>query len=119
MRRLPARRSTTSPASFNTFKCWETAERVTGNSAASSPTARGRSARRSKIARRVASARAVHTSDWLAMTNRKLPLTDRRSTPRTRGPHGWPEMAHQYKPADESAALTAPEADVVVGSLRV
>jgi hypothetical protein len=101
MRRLPARRSTTSPASFNTFKCWETAERVTGNSAASSPTARARSARLSKIARRVASARAVHASGWLAMTNRKLQLTDGRSTLACAASMSRRD-GHQYKPDEES-----------------
>src|SRR5216117_3871452 len=41
MRCLPARLSTTRPASFSTFRCCETAGRLTGNSRASSPTALG------------------------------------------------------------------------------
>ena len=56
--------SITSPASLSTLRCCETAGRLTGSSPASSPTARGRSARRSKIARRVGSPRAVHASSW-------------------------------------------------------
>ena len=38
----PPRRSTTSPASLSTFRCCETAGRLTGSSRASSPTALGR-----------------------------------------------------------------------------
>src|SRR4051812_19180429 len=72
MRRLPAGRSTTSPASLSTLRCCETAGRLTGSSRASSPTAVGDSARRSKIVRLVGSASAA---SWLAATYRKAMLT--------------------------------------------
>src|SRR5919198_874590 len=60
MRCLPDCRSTTSPASFSTLRCCDTAGRLTGSVAASSPTASGPSTRRSKIARLVGSPSAVH-----------------------------------------------------------
>src|SRR5436190_4039289 len=75
MRRVPAARSTTSPASFSTLRCCETAGRLTGMSRASSTTALGRSARRSKIARRVGSPSAVSPSIWLVTTYGKRSLT--------------------------------------------
>src|SRR4051794_31444869 len=75
MRLVPAGRSTTSPAPFNTLRCWETAGRLTGSSLAISPTARGRVARLSKIARRVGSPSALNACAWLVGTNRKLALT--------------------------------------------
>ena len=81
MRRLPARRSITSPASFSTFRCWETAGRLTGSSAASSPTARGRSARRSKIARRVGSPSAVSPSVGKSPRTVRLGLPSARVNP--------------------------------------
>ena len=58
MRRVPTARSVTSPASLSTFRCCETAGRLIGSSRASSPTAHGPSARRSRIARLVRSANA-------------------------------------------------------------
>src|SRR3954466_13533427 len=75
MRRVPAARSTTSPASFSTLRCCETGGRLTGMSGASSTTALGRSARRSKIARRVGSPSAVSPSTWLVTTYGKRSLT--------------------------------------------
>src|SRR6476620_561746 len=76
MRRVPLALSVTRPASLSTFRCWETAGRLTGNASASSPTARGRSARHSKMARRVGSPRAVSPSVVrFVTTNGKLPLT--------------------------------------------
>src|SRR3954447_18180157 len=76
MRRLPACRSTTRPASFSTLRCCETAGRLTGSSRASSPTARGRSATRSKIVRLVGSPSAVSpsTAVTLAITYVSLDL---------------------------------------------
>src|SRR3954468_8419241 len=77
MRRLPSARSVTRPASLSTLRCWDTAGRLTGSSRASSPTARGRSARRSKISRRVGSPSAE--SAWvvvsLVIAYRKRDLT--------------------------------------------
>jgi len=61
---LPSDRALTSPASSSTLRCCETAGRLTGSSFASSPTALGRSASRSKIARRVGSARAASAAPW-------------------------------------------------------
>src|SRR5688572_15047747 len=75
MRRAPAGRSITSPASFSTFRCCETAGRLTGSSRASSPTAHGRSARRSKIARLVGSPSAVSPFVWLVIAYGKYKLT--------------------------------------------
>src|SRR6266536_3719647 len=78
MRRAPAAVSTTRPASFSTLRCCETAGRLTGSSRASSPPARGRSASRSRMARRVGSPRAASPSVvvWLAMTYGKAKLTN-------------------------------------------
>jgi hypothetical protein len=50
------------PASLSTLRCCETAGRLIGSSAASAPTARGRSAWRSKIARLLGSPSAVQSS---------------------------------------------------------
>src|SRR3954468_8746576 len=76
MRRLPAWRSKPSPAPLSTLRCCETAGRLTGRSAASAPTEDGPSARRSKIARRVGSPRAVMESpSALVIAYRKLRLT--------------------------------------------
>src|SRR5918999_4583893 len=74
MRRAPAGRSITSPASFSTLRCCETAGRLTGSSRASSPTALGRSASLSKIVRLVPSASAL-SGVWLATTYGKSILT--------------------------------------------
>ena len=54
-------RAATTPRSLNTFRCWDTAERVTGRPVASSPTDIGRRHRRSKIARRVGSPKASNS----------------------------------------------------------
>src|SRR5918995_3773485 len=75
MRRAPAGRSITSPASLSTLRCCETAGRLTGSSRASSPTAVGRSASRSKIARRVGSLSALSPRIRLAITYGKFMLT--------------------------------------------
>src|SRR5919198_853265 len=75
MRRLPSRRSRTRPTSLSTFRCCETAGRLTGSSPASSPTSRGPSESRSRIAWRVGSPRAVIISDPFVTTNGKLLLT--------------------------------------------
>src|SRR3712207_1680874 len=75
MRRVPTGRSTTRPAPFSTLRCCETAGRLTGSSRAISPTARGRVARLSKIARRVGSPSDAKHSAWLVNTNRKPTLT--------------------------------------------
>src|SRR5215472_16593701 len=72
----------TSPADLSTFRCCETAGRLTGSSRASSPTALGDFASRSKIARRVGSASAVNIAAWLVMTYGKLQLTDAAVKPR-------------------------------------
>jgi len=55
----PRWRSVTSPASFSTFRCCDTAGRLTGNRCASSPTGDGPSASSSKTARRVGSPNAL------------------------------------------------------------
>jgi hypothetical protein len=60
---------------LSTFRCWETAGRLIGNSLASSPTARGPSASRSRIAWRVGSPSAVIISGPFVTTNGKLLLT--------------------------------------------
>src|SRR5918996_2087084 len=75
MRRAPSGRSITSPASLSTLRCCDTAGRLTGSSRASSPTALGRSARRSKIARLVGSPSAVSPPAWLVITYGKSKLT--------------------------------------------
>src|ERR1044072_4744283 len=82
MRRVPAWRSTTSPAALSTFRCCDTAGRGTrssparaaaaGSSPASAPTDDGPSPSRSKIARRVGSPRAASA---LVIAYRKLELT--------------------------------------------
>ena len=51
----------TRPAARSTFRCWDTAGRLTGTNRANSPTGAGPSARRSAMARRVGSASAVRT----------------------------------------------------------
>src|SRR6184192_2666413 len=78
MRRLPAWRSSTSLACLSTFRCCETAGRLTGISPARAPTDEAPAARRSKIARRVGSPRAAIGSaeTALAIAYRKLSLTD-------------------------------------------
>src|SRR5689334_11443388 len=76
MRRLPARRSITRPASLRILRCCETAGRLTGSSRASSPTGRPPSARRSKMARLVGSPSAVNPAVRSAVTYGKLLLTD-------------------------------------------
>jgi len=73
---VPAAWSVTSPADLRIFRCWETAGRLTGSSRASSPTALGDRASRSKIARRVGSASAVRAAAWLVMAYGKLSLTN-------------------------------------------
>src|SRR3954471_17728351 len=88
MRRVPAGRSVTRPAPFKTFRCCDTAGRLTGNSRAISPTARGRAPTSSKIARLVGSPSAVNASAWLAITNGKLQVTDARVKPRLDLRHG-------------------------------
>src|SRR3954451_12182510 len=78
MRRVPSARAVTRPAALSTLRCCETAGRLTGRSSAISPTARGRAATRSKISRRVGSARAGKAwarASWSVMTYRKLLLT--------------------------------------------
>src|SRR6478672_6875983 len=75
MRRLPTCRSVTSPACLSTFRCWETAGRLTGSSPAIAPTEAGPSPSRSKTARRVGSPSAVMGSA-LASTYGKATLTD-------------------------------------------
>ena len=77
MRRVPSGVSRTSPASFSTRRCCDTAGRLTGSPRASSPTADGRAATRSKIARRVGSASAakLERARSLAMAYRKPRLT--------------------------------------------
>src|SRR5689334_11210824 len=62
------------PASFRTFRCCETAGRLTGRPCASSPTDRGPRERRSSTSRRVGSARAAKAR-LLVMTYRKSRLT--------------------------------------------
>lgn len=76
MRRLPTGWSTTSPASLSTLRCCDTAGRLTGRPLASSPTADGRSVRRSKSVRLVRSPRADHAASWSVVTHRKIMLTD-------------------------------------------
>src|SRR6478672_7316864 len=83
MRRLPTCRSVTSPACLSTFRCWETAGRLTGSSPAIAPTEAGPSPRRSKTARRVGSPSAVIGSA-LASTYGKATLTDARRQGRGR-----------------------------------
>src|SRR5215469_89830 len=86
----------TSPADLSTFRCCETAGRLTGSSRAGSPTALGDFASRSKIARRVGSVSAVNIAAWLVMTYGKLQLTDAAVKPRRvrgavkRSDQGWP-----------------------------
>src|SRR6188472_2220534 len=80
MRRAPSARSLTRPASLRTFRCWETAGRVTGRPRANAATGCGPRRKRSKIARRVGSARAAMASvaverRALAMAYRKQRLT--------------------------------------------
>jgi len=58
MRRVPSARSRTSPDRLSTFRCWDTAGRLTGSASASSRTGSGRSTSSSKIARRVGSPKA-------------------------------------------------------------
>ena len=53
----------TSPAALRTLRCWETAGRETGSVSASSPTARGATASRAKIVRRVGSPSAAQPSN--------------------------------------------------------
>src|ERR1019366_1627297 len=60
--------------SFMTFRCWDTAGRLTGTRAARSPTDDGRSDNSSKIARRVGSP-STPMACPLVSTNRKYPLT--------------------------------------------
>jgi hypothetical protein len=72
---VPTVRIVTRPASFNTLRCCETAGRDTGNPSAISPTGSGFLASRSKISRRVGSARAAKRSDWLAIAYGKNILT--------------------------------------------
>ena len=69
MRRVPRAWSRTSLASLSTFRCCDTAGRLTGRPFASSPTAIGRWASRSQIARRIGSAKA-EKAKALAMTYR-------------------------------------------------
>src|ERR1039457_3571111 len=75
MRRSPTDWSTTSPASLSTLRCCETAGRLTGRPLASSPTAYGRLASRSKIVCLVRSPRADHAASWSVVTHRKVMLT--------------------------------------------
>src|SRR5262245_12573044 len=73
---VPTARSVTSPALFRTFRCCDTAGRLIGSSSASSPTARGRSARHVTMASLVGSPSASQPSRaWLVTTNGKLRLT--------------------------------------------
>src|SRR4051812_33217711 len=83
MRRVPTWRSTTRPASFSTLRCWETAGRLTGSSLASSPTARGCSATRSKIARRVGSPSAVSCCPSVTAYGKHRLTSSRRQAPPT------------------------------------
>src|ERR1700737_5270182 len=75
MFRVPSVRTITRPASLSPLKCWETAGRETGSASASSPTARGRRERRSKISRRVGSESAAKHADVLAIAYGKYILT--------------------------------------------
>src|SRR5580658_1644399 len=75
MRRVPSARSRTRPAAFSTDRCCDTAGRLTGRSSANSPTARGRSATRSYISRRVGSAKAARADFALGISYGKLRLT--------------------------------------------
>src|SRR6185437_6461827 len=59
----------------STFRCWETAGRLTGKPRASSPTDRGPAARRSNTSRRVGSAMAARVRSALVMTYGKFRLT--------------------------------------------
>src|SRR3954469_17561957 len=83
MRRVPAARSVTRPAALSTFRCCETAGRLTGSSRARPPTELGRSASFSNTARRVGSPRAVKGDKRLAIAYGKptltIPMVSRRS----------------------------------------
>src|SRR6185312_10100906 len=75
MRRVPWEISMTRPASLSTFRCCETAGRLTGRPCARSPTADGPRARCSNTSRRVGSASAAKAFA-LVMPYRKLRLTN-------------------------------------------
>src|SRR5438067_7594477 len=76
MRRVPSLRSSTKPASLSTFKCCDTAGRLTGSPRAISPTGLGPLRSRSSTARRVGSWSAVKTRGALVIAYRKHILTD-------------------------------------------
>src|SRR5689334_18523169 len=101
MRRVPCARSVTRPASFSTLRCCDTAGRDTGKSRARSPTADGASARRSKMARRVGSLRALKALEtWLALTNGKRILTNSALSSRQRRRRARDNRERRSRPDD-------------------
>src|SRR5262245_4254612 len=75
---MPIACSLTSPASFRTLRCCDTAGRVTGSRAARLPTDSGPAASTRTMALRVPSPSAAQASPpRLVTTNGKLPLTNR------------------------------------------
>src|SRR3989442_662224 len=102
---VPSLRTIRRPASLSTLRCWETAGRETGSASASSPTARGRRERRSKISRRVGSESAAKQADVLAIAYGKYILT---ITPKGKGGREnfllppYVPCAHRHPPAGQS-----------------